>query len=100
RVRLGVGLHHADVRDNPKQRLTHLFAEQSLYGLGLRDARIVEYHFGMIPAEQIASRLVGDGIVAVGDAAGQASLVVGEGIRISLVAGEMAGEAIVRALAN
>jgi flavin-dependent dehydrogenase len=45
-------------------------------------------------------RFVGDGIVAVGDAAGQATLVVGEGIRMSITAGELAGEAIVGALAQ
>ena len=97
RVRLGNGLHHADVRDDPKQRLVHLFREQAAVGLGLADAVITEYHYGLIPAETIAPRFAGEGILAVGDAAGHASLVVGEGIRISLVAGEMAAEAIVAA---
>jgi digeranylgeranylglycerophospholipid reductase len=95
RVRLGVGLHHADVRDDPKERLARLHREQSALGLGLAEAAINEYHYGLIPAEAVAPCFAGDGVLAVGDAAGHASLVVGEGIRISLVAGEMAAEAII-----
>jgi len=98
RVRLGVGLHHADVRDDPKERLARLFQMQAALDLGLAGATIAEYHYGLIPAESIAPRFAGDGILAVGDAAGHASLVVGEGIRISLLAGEMAAESIVGAM--
>ena len=100
RVRLGVGLHHADVRDDPKERLARLFQEEAAVGLGLAEAAITEYHYGLIPAETVAPRFAGDGVLAVGDAAGHASLVVGEGIRISLAAGEMAAEAIVRAVSR
>jgi digeranylgeranylglycerophospholipid reductase len=99
RVRLGVGLHHADVRDDPKQLLDRLFAEEALLDLGLEGAEVVERHFGMIPAEGVvAGRFAGDGILAVGDAAGQPTLVVGEGIRIAILAGELAGETIITAL--
>jgi digeranylgeranylglycerophospholipid reductase len=98
RVRLGVGLHHADVRDDPKERLARLHQEQSALGLGLAEAAITEYHYGLIPAETVANRFAGGGVLAVGDAAGHASLVVGEGIRISLLAGEMAAEAIIDAV--
>ena len=98
RVRLGVGLHHADVRDDPKERLARLLQEQAAVDLGLAEGTITEYHYGLIPAETVAPRFAGDSVLAVGDAAGHASLVVGEGIRISLVAGEMAGEAIVGAM--
>ncbi|TML63553.1 MAG: NAD(P)/FAD-dependent oxidoreductase [Actinobacteria bacterium] len=84
RVRLGVGLHHADVRDDPKERLARLLQEEAAVGLGLAEAAITEYHYGLIPAETVAPRFAGDGVLAVGDAAGHASLVVGEGIRISL----------------
>src|SRR5207244_10433295 len=92
-----VGLHHADVRDNPKELLARLHREQATVGLGLAEAAVTEYHYGLIPAETVASRFAGLGVLAVGDAAGHASLVVGEGIRISLLAGEMAAEAIVAA---
>src|SRR6185312_9643109 len=75
-----------------------LFDEQSLLELGLEGAEIAERHFGMIPAEGVAGRFTGDGILAVGDAAGQPTLVVGEGIRVAILAGELAGETVVAAL--
>jgi digeranylgeranylglycerophospholipid reductase len=98
RVRVGVGIHHADVRDDPRRHLALLLEESETFGLGVGGARTTEYHYGLIPAEGVAPQFVADGVLAVGDAAGQASLVVGEGIRISLLAGELAGETIVEAL--
>ncbi|MFN2469364.1 MAG: NAD(P)/FAD-dependent oxidoreductase [Gaiellaceae bacterium] len=98
RVRLGVGVHHADVRSNPRRHLQLLAAEGDRFALDLAGARRDEVHFGLVPAGGVAPTFVGDGILAVGDAAGQATLVVGEGIRLSLVAGRLAGEAVVSAL--
>jgi digeranylgeranylglycerophospholipid reductase len=66
--------------------------------LGLEDADPFEYHYGLIPAENVAPQFARKGMLAVGDAAGHASLVAGEGIRIALRAGQLAGEAAVSAL--
>jgi digeranylgeranylglycerophospholipid reductase len=44
-----------------------------------------------------ATTLVGDGIVVTGDAAGQGSTLLGEGIRYAILAGRGAGHAIVEA---
>jgi digeranylgeranylglycerophospholipid reductase len=98
RVRVGVGVHHADVRDDPRKLLELLVADAARLGIDLSGATETEYHYGLIPADGLAPRFAGDGIVAVGDAACQATLVVGEGIRISMDAGRTAGEAIVAAL--
>lgn len=98
RVRLGVGLHHSDVRDNPRLQLRELYANAAAFGLNMTDATVRESHFGLIPAQGRASRVVADGLVAVGDAAGQGTLVVGEGIRTAILAGEIAGEVIHAAL--
>ena len=100
RVRLGVGVHHSDVRSSPREHLETLREDAGLFGLDLTDATAREFHYGLVPAAPVASPMTGDGIVAVGDAAGQATLVVGEGIRIALVAGEMAGETAAAALAG
>jgi digeranylgeranylglycerophospholipid reductase len=100
RVRLGVGLHHADVRDNPRVQLRALHADAELFGLDLSGSAVRESHFGLIPAEGRATRVVADGLVAVGDAAGQGTLVVGEGIRTGIRAGEEAGDVIHAALAR
>jgi digeranylgeranylglycerophospholipid reductase len=98
RVRLGVGLHHADVRDNPRVQLRALHADAEAFGLDLTGSTVRESHFGLIPAEGRAARVVADGLVAIGDAAGQGTLVVGEGIRTGIRAGEVAGEVIHAAL--
>jgi digeranylgeranylglycerophospholipid reductase len=100
RVRLGVGVHHADVRNDPRTHLAALYEEAGAFDLGTAGGRIVEYHFGLVPADGLARRFAAEGLVAVGDAAGQATLVAGEGIRLSLRAGEMAAEAVAGALHN
>jgi len=98
RVRVGVGILHADARANPQEHLKIFLEEADSFGVDLSGAEIKEHHYGMMPAEGVASQLVGDGIMAVGDAAGQASLVVGEGIRLCMLAGQLAGTVAVQAL--
>jgi digeranylgeranylglycerophospholipid reductase len=98
RVRFGVGLHHADVRDNPREQLRALHSDAATFGFDLTGSAVRESHFGLIPAEGRAPRVVADGLVAVGDAAGQGTLVVGEGIRTGIRAGEVAGEVVHAAL--
>jgi digeranylgeranylglycerophospholipid reductase len=98
RVRVGVGVHHADVRVNPKEPLDRFVREAGSLGVPLEGAETVEYHFGLVPSDDLPPRLVGDGVLAVGDAACQATLVVGEGIRVSMVAGRIAGTVAALAL--
>jgi digeranylgeranylglycerophospholipid reductase len=100
RVRVGVGVHHADVRADPKEHLELFRDEAARFRVDLSEARETEYHFGLVPAESMPSRLAGDGIVCAGDAACQATLVVGEGIRLAMTAGWMAGVAAANALAQ
>lgn len=99
RVRVGVGVHHGDVRDDPRRLLETLLGDADRLGIDLRGARETERHHGLIPAESMPHALVGDGILCVGDAGAQATLVVGEGIRLGLVAGRLGGATIARALA-
>jgi digeranylgeranylglycerophospholipid reductase len=100
RVRLGVGVTHPDVSFHPRPYLDRLLAKGSRLGLRLEGAQPLEYHHGLIPSSRSRGRLVGDGIVVVGDAAGQASPLAGEGIRWAIRAGQMAGEAVDDALAG
>jgi digeranylgeranylglycerophospholipid reductase len=97
RVRVGVGVHHSDTRADPKRHLDMLMKEAGAIGVDLTRAEIGEHHKGLIPAEELPRRLVADGVLAVGDAGCQATLVAGEGIRIALVAGELAGRVAGRA---
>jgi digeranylgeranylglycerophospholipid reductase len=99
RVRLGVGVIHADSKANPADYLDKLVREASTFGMNLNGAEPVEYHYGLIPSDGLAKRFVGNGIMAVGDAAGQASTLLGEGIRWAIMAGRSAGRVAADALA-
>lgn len=100
RVRIGVGVLHADTRSDPKNHLEKLCDEIQVFGIDLAGHQIKEYHYGLIPGHGLARRLAGDGLMAVGDAAGVASLVVGEGIRLSMISGDMAGRTAVAAVSQ
>jgi len=40
------------------------------FGVNLKGAQPVEYHFGMMPSDGMNDPIAGDGILGVGDAAG------------------------------
>lgn len=92
RVRVGVGIIHPDSRGHPGEYLDRLMTNLHRFGVDLRGAQPVEHHAGLIPSECFAAKFAGNGILGVGDAAGHASSLVGEGIRWAIEAGKMAGE--------
>ncbi|HEX8694963.1 MAG TPA: NAD(P)/FAD-dependent oxidoreductase [Longimicrobium sp.] len=98
RVRIGVGVLHADTRASPRDLLARLRRDVAGFGVDLAGAEVVEEHHGLIPSDGLPRRFTGDGILAVGDAAGQPTLVVGEGIRVAVEAGRLAGETVADAL--
>jgi digeranylgeranylglycerophospholipid reductase len=98
RVRVGVGIIHPDSPAKPDEYLDGFVASLGRYGVDLRGAQPVEHHSGLIPSERFAKRFTGDGILGVGDAAGQASSLLGEGIRWAICSGRMAGEVAAQAL--
>lgn len=99
RVRAGVGVIHPDSKLNPEAFLDKLIAQAADWGVNLKGAQPIEYHYGLIPSEGMVEPFVGDGILAAGDSAGQPSQLLGEGIRWALFAGRMAGEVCAEALA-
>ena len=100
RVRVGVGVIHPDSRENPDDYLDKLVAESGRLGVDLKGAQPVEHHTGLIPSERFVEKFAGDGILGIGDAVGNASSLVGEGIRWAIYAGRMAGEVAAPALAK
>ena len=98
RVRVGVGIIHPDSAAKPGDYLDRFVANLDRYGVDMRGAQPVEYHAGLIPSERFARTFVGDGIMGVGDAVGQASSLLGEGIRWAIRAGQMAGETAAAAI--
>jgi len=100
RVRVGVGIIHPDSDAKPDAYLDALVSGAAGYGVDLRGAQPLEHHSGLIPSECFAERFAGNGILGVGDAAGQASSLLGEGIRWAIHAGKMAGEVAAAAIAK
>jgi digeranylgeranylglycerophospholipid reductase len=98
RVRVGVGIIHPDSHENPGGYLDRLLGSLDRFGVNLKGAQPVEHHTGLIPSECFAPKFAGNGILGVGDAAGHASSLVGEGIRWAIHAGKMAGEVVADAI--
>ncbi|MBV8898143.1 MAG: NAD(P)/FAD-dependent oxidoreductase [Acidobacteriaceae bacterium] len=99
RVRVGVGVIHADSDANPQDYLERLVENAGQFGMDLRGAQPVEFHTGLIPSDGMPERFTGNGIIGAGDAAGQPSTLLGEGIRWAMWAGSMAGEVAGEAVA-
>jgi digeranylgeranylglycerophospholipid reductase len=100
RVRVGVGVIHPDSRSNPDEFLDRLVAHADELGSNLSGAQPVEHHSGLIPSEQFVEKFAADGILGIGDAVGNASSLLGEGIRWAIHAGRMAGDVAAKALAQ
>ena len=98
RVRVGIGILHADAKADPGAYLEKFVDEAARFKINLEGAQPVEFHTGVVPAEGLIERFVGEGIMAVGDAAGQPSALLGEGIRWAIWAGRMAGEVAAEAV--
>lgn len=95
RVRIGVGVVRPDSDAEPRDLLNALRAEVDRELGGSATLGAVEQHSGLMPVLDPRSvGLVADGLVVAGDAAGQGSTLLGEGIRYAITAGRMAGQAI------
>jgi digeranylgeranylglycerophospholipid reductase len=98
RVRLGVGVVRPESDAEPRVLLEALRAEFVRLTGASSGAGPLEMHSGLMPVlSPRATTLVGPGILVTGDAAGQGSTLLGEGIRYAVVAGRAAGDAIVKA---
>jgi digeranylgeranylglycerophospholipid reductase len=98
RVRLGVGVVRPDSDAEPRVLLEQLREEFVRLVGPSAGVGALELHSGLMPVlRPDATTLVGNGIVVTGDAAGQGSTLLGEGIRYAIVAGRGAGRAIVAA---
>jgi digeranylgeranylglycerophospholipid reductase len=98
RVRLGVGVVRPNSDAEPRVLLEALRTEFARLIGPTAAMGALELHSGLMPVlPPDATTLVGDGIVVTGDAAGQGSTLLGEGIRYAILAGRGAGRAIVTA---
>jgi digeranylgeranylglycerophospholipid reductase len=97
-VRVGIGIIRPDTNLSAGDLLNAFLSSPYADGLGLRVGALIEKHYGVIPSDGTAPSFLHGRVISVGDAAGQALPLVGEGIRYSVEAGHKAGEAIAAAL--
>lgn len=91
RIRLGIGLIKPDAKVDPRSHLEKLLSH-NMKELGmLNDCSQIEYHSGLIPSDSLLESTVSNGVIVVGDAAGQISALAGEGIRYAMKIGKDAG---------
>lgn len=89
RIRVGVGSLFPDKETDLRKSIDLMFEKYSDFGLD-RGAQI-ESHTGVIPSEGSPQQTVDDGILLAGDAANFPFGLVGEGIRMALDTGQVAG---------
>lgn len=99
RVRVGVGIIHGDSKENPRDYLDKFVDRAVDFNINLHGAQPLEYHHGLIPSDGMAKKFAMNGMLALGDAAGQPSALLGEGIRWAMRGGILAGEVAADALA-
>jgi digeranylgeranylglycerophospholipid reductase len=98
RVRLGVGVIHPDCDDDARVYLDRIIADLPQLRDKFKGASPIEYHTGLFPSEAPLDRFSRDGLLLAGDAGGQGSTLVGEGIRFAIYSGQMAGTVAAEAI--
>lgn len=94
RVRIGVGIGRPESNVEPLENL-HKIIEKRFKPLdAVRDGNIqpIELHYGFIPNEGVRRNSIVDGLIMVGDSAGQSNPLVLEGIRYAIEFGRLAGK--------
>jgi digeranylgeranylglycerophospholipid reductase len=100
RVRIGVGIGRPESNAEPLEKL-HDILEKRLKPLdALGKIQPIELHYGFIPNEGVRQDSVSDGLLMVGDSAGQSNPLVLEGIRYAIEFGRLAGEVGARSLSR
>lgn len=100
RIRIGVGIGRPESNADPLEKLNSII-EKKLKPLDKIDkVQPIEFHSGIIPNEGIRKSTVSDGLILVGDSAGQANPLVLEGIRYAIEFGRLAGEVGAKSLAQ
>jgi digeranylgeranylglycerophospholipid reductase len=91
-VRIGVGIGRPESTIDPLNKLNYIM-ENKLYPLNkMGKIQPIEVHYGMIPNEGLRKSFVYDGLMMIGDTAGQANPLVLEGIRYAIEFGQLAGK--------
>ncbi len=95
RVRLGVGVIRPFNDVDPRDYLEQQYQATPELSRMLKRSSPVEFHTGLFPIYPPGGRkFVSDRLLIVGDAAGQGSSLVGEGIRYAIGSAQLAGKVV------
>ena len=92
RVRIGTGVGRPESVADPIKLLNSILEAKLKPLEELGNIQPIELHYGLIPNEGSRKSTIFDGLLLVGDSAGQANPLVLEGIRFAIEFGKMAGE--------
>ncbi len=94
RVRIGVGIGRPESSVEPLERLNNMIEKKFKPLDEVKDGKLqpLELHYGFIPNEGVRHTSIADGLIMVGDSAGQSNPLVLEGIRYAIEFGRLAGK--------
>ena len=95
RVRVGVGIGRPESNAEPLEKLNKIIQKRLKPLDAIGDSgkiQPLELHYGFIPNEGVRHSSIADGLIMVGDSAGQANPLVLEGIRYAIEFGRLAGK--------
>lgn len=92
RVRIGTGVGRPESMTDPIKKLNSIMESKIKPLDEIRNIQPIEFHYGFIPNEGSRESTVFDGLMLVGDSAGQANPLVLEGIRFAIEFGRVAGD--------
>lgn len=94
RVRVGVGIGRPESNAEPLDKLNTIIQKRfkPLDAIGDGKIQPLELHYGFIPNEGVRQNSIADGLIMVGDSAGQSNPLVLEGIRYAIEFGRLAGK--------
>lgn len=94
RVRVGVGIGRPESNAEPLEKLNKIIEKRfkPLDAIGDGKIQPLELHYGFIPNEGVRQNSIADGLIMVGDSAGQSNPLVLEGIRYAIEFGRLAGK--------
>jgi len=100
RLRIGVGVGRPESSSDPLEKLHKIIEERFKPLDSIQDGKIqpIELHYGFIPNEGVRQSSIADGLIMVGDSAGQSNPLVLEGIRYAIEFGRLAGRVGVKSL--
>ena len=92
RIRIGVGIGRPESKAEPLEKLKSIIEKKLNPFHKMGKIIPIELHYGAIPNEGLRKSSVFDGLILVGDSAGQANPLLLEGIRYAIEFGRLAGK--------